>query len=114
MSYSCFKNLKLFNLKCFSFRTLEAFFSDTMEFIVTSILLPTSGGTETERLSRFAVKVGCLKLVAKLYGNAPSKDLVHGPASSVTRKAFDVLVKKGEIPASTKFVGRELSLFLVK
>lgn len=109
-----FRKLDIFLISNFYSRTLESFFSGAIEFIVTSLLLPTSGGTETERLDRFAVKVGCLKLIAKLYGNAPSKDLVHGPTSTVTKKAFDVLMGKGEIPASAKFVGRELSLFLVK
>jgi len=85
-----------------------------MAFIISSFLLSTAGGTETERLNRFSVKTGCFKLVAKLYGNAPSKDLVHSETSSVTKKAFDILKDKGEIPSSSKYTGKELSIFLVK
>ena len=53
-------------------------------------------------------------LLARLYGNAPNKDLVHSSGSKVTQKAFEFLSKRGETKPGEAFTGREMSVFLVK
>jgi len=58
-------------------RTLENFYGNHIDFILGAILLPSVGGTENERMSRLVTKFCAFKLVAKLYGNVPTKDLVH-------------------------------------
>ncbi len=58
-------------------RSLESFFGSHIDFILGAILLQSVGGTENERMSRLVTKSGAFKLLAKLYGNAPSMDLVH-------------------------------------
>ena len=50
----------------------------------------------------------------RLYGNAPTKDLVHSSGSMVAKKAFQFLSSRGELKLGSAFEGREMSQFLVK
>jgi hypothetical protein len=93
---------------------LEIFYGRHIDFILGATLLPSVGGTENERMSRLVTKSGAFKLLARLYGNAPTKDLVHTSGSIVTRKAFEFLAARGEVKPGANFDGREMSQFLVK
>ena len=51
----------------FDFRTLEIFFGDHIDFILLSLVLPSTGGTDNERINKLATKSGALKLLGSLY-----------------------------------------------